>query len=127
VDFSIEIDFVKKHIKKEYQERIIFELQSKKNREKAISRFSHSSDMILKDQFVKCTMAELQNHLADSCGVKEECYMISEDMLDGQILPLHDAVEYCLTSYLAVILISSKFALVKEEAECSEPRIFISK
>ena len=127
MDFSIEIDFVKKHIKKEYQERIIFELQSKKNREKAISRFSHSSDMILKDQFVKCTMAELQNHLDDSCGVKEKCYMISEDMLDGQILPLHDAVEYCKASHMAVILVSSKFAVVKEEFEGGQPQVFISR
>ena len=126
MDFSIEIDFVKKHIKKEYQERIIFELQSKKNREKAISRFSHSSDMILKDQFVKCTMAELQNHLADSCGVKEECYMISGDTLDGHTLPLHDAVEYCQASHMAVILISSKFAVVKEEFEGGQPQVFIS-
>ena len=126
MDFSIEIDFVKKHIKKEYQERIIFELQSKKNREKAISRFSHSSDMILKDQFVKCTMAELQNHLADSCGVKEECYMISGDTLDGHILPLHAAVEYCKASHMAVILISSKFAVVKEEFEGGQPQVFIS-
>ena len=127
MDFSIEIDFVKKHIKKEYQERIIFELQSKKNREKAISRFSHSSDMILKDQFVKCTMAELQNHLTDSCGVKEECYMISGDTLDGQILPLHDAIEYCQASHMAVILISSKFAVVKEEFEGGQPQVFISR
>ncbi len=127
MNFSIEIDFVKKYIKKEYQERIIFELQSKKNREKVISRFSHSSDRILKNLFVKCTIAELQNHLADSCGVKEECYMISGDTLDGQILPLHDAVEYCLTSYMTVILIFSKFAIVKEETEYGEPRIFISK
>ena len=126
MDFSIEIDFVKKHIKKEYQERIIFELQSKKNREKAISRFSHSSDMILKDQFVKCTMAELQNHLADSCGVKEECYMISGDTLDGHTLPLHNAVEYCQASHMAVILISSKFAVVKEEFEGGQPQVFIS-
>ena len=126
MDFIIEIDFVKKHIKKEYQERIIFELQSKKNREKAISRFSHSSDMILKDQFVKCTMAELQNHLADSCGVKEECYMISGDTLDGHILPLHAAVEYCKTSHMAVILISSKFAVVKEEFEGGQPQVYIS-
>ena len=126
MDFSIEIDFVKKHIKKEYQERIIFELQSKKNREKAISRFSHSSDMILKDQFVKCTMAELQNHLADSCGVKEECYMISGDTIDGHTLPLHDAVEYCQASHMAVILISSKFAVVKEEFEGGQPQVYIS-
>ena len=126
MDFSIEIDFVKKHIKKEYQERIIFELQSKKKREKAISRFSHSSEMILKDQFVKCTMAELQNHLTDSCGVKEECYMISGDTLDGHILPLHAAVEYCKASHMAVILISSKFAVVKEEFEGGQPQVFIS-
>ena len=127
MDFSIELDFVKKYVKKEYQERIIFELQSKKNREKALSRFSHSSDMILKDLFAKCTMAEFQNHLADLCDDKEECYIISGDRLDSQTLPLHDAIHYCKTSYMAVILISSKFAAVKEEFEGGQSQVFVSK
>ena len=127
MDFNIELDFIKKYIKKEYRERIIFELQSKKKREKGISHFSHSAQTVLNDSFIPCPMTQLQDHLVALCSAQDECYMISGDTLDGHILPLHDAVEYCLTSYLAVILISSKFAVVKEEAECSEPRIFISK
>ena len=35
MDFSIENDFVKRAIKKDYQERIIFELQSQKHGEKS--------------------------------------------------------------------------------------------
>ena len=51
MDFDIEIGFVKKYIKKEYQDRLIFELKSKKHREKAVSRFSHFSENILKNSF----------------------------------------------------------------------------
>ena len=53
MDFSIENDFVKRAIKKDYQERIIFELQSQKYREKAIDRLSHSPETILKDVFTE--------------------------------------------------------------------------
>ena len=57
MDFSIENKFVKEYIKKEYQERLLFELQSKKHREKAIARFAHSSETILKDCFRKSRYA----------------------------------------------------------------------
>ena len=49
--------------------------------------------------------------------MKEKCYIISGDENDGKILFLHDAVKSCQDSYTAMILISEKFVLVKEELE----------
>ena len=126
MDFNIELDFIKKYIKKEYRERIIFELQSKKKREKGFSHFSHSAQTVLNDSFIPCPMTQLQDHLVALCSAQDECYMISGDTLDGHILPLHAAVEYCKASHMAVILISSKFAVVKEEFEGGQPQVFIS-
>lgn len=117
MDFNTEIEFVKKYIKKEYQERLIFELQSQKHREKAISRFSHFSKDILNDSFKSCDMSEFPNLVRDKIAAKEKTYIISSDENDGKLLPLSEAVECCKKSYMAMILISKKFVLVKEEYE----------
>ena len=118
MDFNIEISFVKKYVKKEYQERLIFELQSKKHREKAISRFSHFSKRILNNCFEECGLSEI-NALLIKKDANEKCYIISHDKNDGKMLLLVDAVEYCKNSYMTVILIFDGFVIVKEELERS--------
>ena len=117
MDFNIEVDFVKKYIKKDFQDRLIFELQSKKHRERAIDRFSHFSQKILNNCFKCCNMLQIQELVCEKYDVKEKCYIISGDENDGKILFLHDAVKSCQDSYTAMILISEKFVLVKEELE----------
>lgn len=125
MDCNIESGFVKKYIKKEYQERLLFELQSKKHREKAISRFSHFSETILKKCFNSCDILELKKHLYKVYAPTEKCYIISNDENDGKTLFLTDAIECCTTSYMAMILISEKFVIVKEEYE-KKPLVLIS-
>ena len=77
MDFSIENDFVKRAIKKDYQERIIFELQSQKHREKAIDRLSHSPEAILKDVFTEYTVNDFSNVLGN-INAKEKFYIIGK-------------------------------------------------
>ena len=125
MDFDIENKFVKNYVKKEYQQRLLFELQSKKHREKAISRFSHSSEAILKDCFSKSSILELQKN----CGMvdpKEQCYILSGDGYDGRMLFWEEAIRYCVTSYMVAILISEKIVVIKEEFEKGEPLILVS-
>jgi len=117
MNFDIEIGFVKKYIKKEYQERLIFELQSKKHREKAISRFSHFAENILNASFKKFDILEIQNLVCEKNDAEAKCYIISSDEHDGKSLVLSDALECCKNSYMTIILISEKFVLVKEEYE----------
>ena len=47
----MEEKFVKMFIKKQYQERLLFEFNSKK-REKAIDRFSHEAKNVLKENLI---------------------------------------------------------------------------
>lgn len=117
MDFNTETEFIKKYIKKEHQERLLFELQSPKKREKALFRFAHSSQEILKECFVKSmTIPDFKN-LPFKVDFYEKCYIVSGGENDGVTLPLIDAIEFCKQSYMIVILITSKIVIVKEEHE----------
>ena len=124
--FSVEKDFVKRAIKKDYQERIIFELQSKKHREKAIDRFSHSPETILKNIFTEYTVNDFSNVLGN-INAKEKCYIISQNLHDGEELLLKDAIEYFRNSYTVVILIAYNFFAIKAEVEKGASSILLYK
>ena len=126
MNLSIETAFVQKCIKKEYQDRLLFELHSKKHREKAISRFSHSAETILKKDFEKCTISDLQKYF-DTDKEAISYYIISSDLNDGNTLDTKEVAEYCQTSFMAVIAISSKIVVVKEESEGKSPFVYIHK
>jgi hypothetical protein len=123
---SIETTFVRKCIKKEYQDRLLFELQSKKHREKVVSRFSHSAEAMLKSGFVKCTVCDLQKYV-DFNKESLSYFIISGDSNDGNTLNAKEMVEYCKNSFMAVIAISSKLVVIKEEYEGKSPTVFIYK
>ena len=126
MDFNTESEFIHKHIKKEYQERLLFELQSSKRREKALSRFAHSSQTILKEYFVKSKSVPSFNNLPFKIDFSEKCYIISGGENDGITLPLNQAIEFCQKSYMVAILITSKIIIVKEECENKETSWFIA-
>lgn len=123
MDFSIEVFFVNNCIKTEYRERLLFELQSKKHREKAISRFAHSAETILKNGFVKTRFSDLKNCF--KANDLEMCYVISGGLYDGDKLLFKDAIGFLNASYLPVILISSKIIMIKEEFENKQPALFL--
>ena len=62
-------------------------------------------------------MSEFLNLFCEKNNVKEKCYIISSEEHDGKSIVLSDALECCKNSYMAMILISEKFVLVKEEYE----------
>jgi hypothetical protein len=121
MNIDIETSFVKKYIKKEYQDRLLFELSSKKNRQRAISRFSHDSDIILINSFVKTNIEKLKQQNNEH----KKIYIISEDECDGTIMELSQAFDFLEKTYMAAILISDKFAIVKEEIEGKAPTVLI--
>lgn len=126
MDFSIENDFVKRAIKKDYQDRVIFELQSKKHREKAIDRFSHSPKTMLKDVFKEYSVNDFCSDFSQN-SMKDKCYIISANLYDGEELLLKDAIEYLRNTYTIVILIATNFFAVKEEVEKGSPSVWIYK
>ena len=58
---SIEEDFVKSYIDKNYQERFLYELGSSKKRANALSRFSHNAEAILKKSVNKRILTGLDD------------------------------------------------------------------
>lgn len=123
MDKSVEQFFVKTYIDKDYQERLLFELNSMKKRSKALSRFSHDAETVLNKVLDKRIIADLSElHEKDKA-----VYVISWDENDGMYIPFEDAMRYCENTYTSVILIGNSFSLIKEETETGKPKIFYLK
>ena len=120
---SVEQFFVKTYIDEDYQERLLFELNSMKKRSKALSRFSHDAEKVLNKVLDKRIITDLSELHENDKAV----YVISWDENDGMYIPFEDAMRYCENTYTSVILIGNSFSLIKEEAETGKPKIFYLK
>ena len=118
---SVEQFFVKTYIDKDYQERLLFELNSIKKRSKALSRFSHDVESILK----KSVNKKIITNLDDFQEKDQTVYVISWDEKDGTTMSLSDAIPYFESSYMSAILIGKNFSLIKEEPEKGGAKYFI--
>ena len=59
MDRTVEERFIRQYVKEDRQERLLFELFSKKNRKKALSRFAHGAELLLKPGYRKCAAIDL--------------------------------------------------------------------
>lgn len=118
---SVEQFFVKTYIDKDYQERLLFELDSIKKRSKALSRFSHDVESVLK----KSVNKQIISNLDDFQEKDQTVYVISWDEKDGKTMSLSDAIRYLEFSYMSAILIGKDFSLIKEEPEKGGAKYFI--
>lgn len=123
MDKKIEQQFVERYIAKNYQERLLWELSSAKRRSKALSRFSHDADDVL-DQQVN---PKIITSFTEICERDKTVYILSWDENDGMNLPFDEAIRYCESTYMSVVLIGKSFALIKEETEKGTPNIFYVK
>ena len=123
MDKSVEHFFVKTYIDKDYQERLLFELNSIKKRSKALSRFSHDAEKVLNKVLDKRIITDLSELHENDKAV----YVISWDENDGMYIPFEDAMRYCENTNTSVILIGNSFSLIKEETETGKPKIFYLK
>lgn len=125
MDAMAESCFVRECIKKEHRERIQFELQSKKHRQKAMSRFAHECVNILQDGYKTVTASEL-TLLLNAVSENEPCYLITNGAGDGTTMPMQKARELLQNAYMPVILLSSRLSVIKPEVEggCAAYYIF---
>lgn len=126
MNIAVETDFIKKFVKKQYQDRLLFELTSEKHRMKGISRLSHNTSSILKEECVLSNKPlELNKLLRLIDNDENECYMITWDEKDGRFYPINVAIDICMNSYMAVVLIFNHIAFIKEEVEKGSPIVYI--
>lgn len=126
---DIEKLFAEHFIKKEYRPRILYELSSLKKRGKALSRFAHDAENILKKECIyqKKSSFTIQELICEF-GFYEKVYILSEDGDDAHYLNFEEALSRMMNDYLAKIFIfSGDSAFIKTEAEDGSSMKFILK
>ena len=112
---SVEMDFVKKCIKREYHDRILYELKSTK-REKALYRFAHSSYEMINEKFKNTSLLEIQNFISSSFNELEDCYVISGNIHDKKNMSLKNTFFQFCNSDMMMIIICKNWVFIKEES-----------
>jgi len=135
MDTEIEKIIIKSFFLKRYHERILFELSSYKRRRDALFRLSHNYNSILNPKY----MIEIPKPNSDyndiekmlrNLGGEDLCYVISlEDSIDGQVMPLRNALQNAVGYGLPSIVssIPGKLAYFEAEQTAGAPPRFILK
>lgn len=124
---DIEKIFVTKFVVKNYQERILFELNSVKKRERALSRFAHDAKTFLQLQKIvvqssQLSFEDIKKYIPQALSGKEYCYIIGGDNYDKKIDIFNNvfgkAMEYPMS---LIIMCGTNIAIVKEELDTGCP------
>ncbi|URZ05991.1 hypothetical protein [Clostridium felsineum] len=132
MDKSYEIEIVKTFFNKHYQERIIYELTSKKKRINAISRLCHNFKEVLKIDYmieINCVdYKEVLEQIKKYSGANT-CYVISYNKeIDGLYMKLDDALRNIVgfgMPSLVVCNIPNKLAYFEAEQVNGAPPRYI--
>lgn len=124
-----EKSFVKKFIKKEKQDRLLFELSGKK-RQYGIERFCHNAeDMIDTERIVYSGNNLLPDEIlkiTKQYKVPESCYIIAyQKELDKKYVSFEDALGLVLGNGMAAIIICNDFAVIETEQYSGTPFRYI--
>ena len=114
-----EKSFVKRFIKKEKQDRLLFELSGKK-RQHGIERFCHNAeDMIDTERIVYSGNSLFPDEIlkiTKQYKVPESCYIIAyQKELDKKYVSFEDALGLVLGNGMAAIIICNDFAVIETE------------
>ena len=108
--------FVETFIRKDRQERLLYELAKPKKRYDGVSRFCHQAKELLDPDLIVMEGEDMDRSPEFERFVQthgEDCYLISPDsFVDGLSLPLKDAVHSAVMCPDAVVIIGNKFAVV---------------
>ncbi|HAE15409.1 MAG TPA: hypothetical protein DCG51_02560 [Erysipelotrichaceae bacterium] len=118
--YQAEQYFVLTFIRKSRRERLLFELTSPKKRYDGISRFCHQAEDVLDHSKIIMTGEDMDRLPEFQKFVRmhdEPCFILSPDgFIDGQHVPLKDAVEMAVMCPDAAVMIGSSYAIVFGES-----------
>lgn len=116
--------FVSRYIISSKQDRLLYEINSKKKKEKFINHFCHDTlSFIIPDKIV------FRGNVYDSFNfIKNEnnFFVISFDFIDGKKMEKADLLKYMENEYLAIVAISDSCAIIKEEHD-DNSHVFVLK
>ena len=124
-----EKSFVKRFIKKEKQDRLLFELSGKK-RQHGIERFCHNAeDMIDTERIVYSGNSLFPDEIlkiTKQYKVPESCYIIAyQKELDKKYVSFEEALDLVLGNGMAAIIICNDFAIIETEQYSGTPFRYI--
>ena len=127
MDLNIEKTFVEKYVNKDYKKRLIFEFETKKNRQNAIMRFCHNTEKILDINtfqaiYEKKDVAAFMDFLTE-----EFYYVLSFEYVDGIVMRANDVINYICDVYFPVLVLGNSMAIVKKEFEKGTKNFFLLK
>lgn len=123
MDKNVEEKFVKIFIKKDKQDRILFELFSPKKRADAINKLSN----LITDKYIilcssKTTDSEILQIIQQEKDLKK-CYFMSDRSIhDGEYMGYKDALKIVLyEAFTSVLIFNENLVFLKDEAAMSSP------
>lgn len=120
MDYSSEQHFVQTFIRKDRRERLLYELTTPDKRYNGVSRFCHQAKDLLSPSKIVMEGDDLDRRPEFDRFIQqhnETCSVLSPDYrIDGQQLPLREAVDLAIMCPDAVIILGSSFAVVFGEA-----------
>lgn len=116
---DIENSFVKHFIVKEKQDRLIYELNSKK-RQYGLCRLCHNTESLLITEKIVLSGKLFHDDIIEVTGkINIDCYIIAYNAeLDRKICKFTDALELVLGNGMPAVIISEKTAVIETE-QCS--------
>ncbi len=121
MNYAIEERFVKTFCEKRIKDRIIFELKDEDKRLHGIGRFCHTTEGIIKKQYVlqesnKWSVEELL-HIIQNISSSDKCYIIAFDYdIDGKEMSLKEGIRECFYRGMSTVLIvDEKTVIIKDE------------
>ena len=116
VDYSAEQHFVESFIRKNRRARLLYELTTPEKRYDGVSRFCHRARDFLDPARIVMEGEDLERRSEFERFVRQHdelCFVLSPDFwMDGQFLPLPDALRQTAICPDAVLILGSTFAVV---------------
>ena len=116
--------FINNFIKEKYKERLNYEFESVKKRDKAMGRFCHNAIEILRKDKIIYSSKKLYCFTKDQ--LKQEVLIVNmTNHIQGLICLLDEALEIAEKEYMATLIIGKDFIYVKEEVSSSDWNIYV--
>ena len=116
MDYTNEQRFVQMFVRKSRRKRLLHELTTPEKRYDGVSRFCHQAEELLQPSKIVTKGDDIVRSLEFKRFVREHdelCFIMSPySFIDGQFLPLKEAVSEAVACPDAVLIVGSTFAVV---------------
>ena len=108
------------------RERIMYELSSPKKRIKALERFSHNLDLVIRSDYIYYKGKSINDTI--KIEIKKsapECIVLSLEYQQGKKMLIEEAFDYLSYECTVVIVVIGNWLIIKPEYESGEELFYV--